>query len=338
MKELIRELTSCYGVSGDEGKITALLKDRLSEYGRVYTDAMNNVKCAIPGTGPKILLNAHIDQIGFIVLGIDDDGFIKVAKSGGIDRRALLSRTVTIWGKHPLTGVISCQPPHLLNHDAYKKAPDISDISIDVGLTKEEVQTLVSPGDRATLQYQYHELLGSRISASYMDDRSGVASILRCLELIKKSGAKPNLLIAFSAQEEVGTRGGRVLAFDEAVDEAIAVDVSFAMTPDSDAYRCGELGKGPMIGVSPVLCRDIYSALQKIADEAQIPFQLEVMGGETGTDADVISVTGAGIKMGLLSIPLRYMHTPVETADINDIENTAELLSRYVIGKAGEKV
>lgn len=335
IKSLI-ELSSEYAPSGDENGFATKLCEILSNYGKSRVDIMNNVICEINGKGKHVLLDAHLDQIGFVVTSIDGKGFLKVAKCGGIDRRALLSHEVSVWSKEEISGIISCQPPHLLTGDSNKKSIDFSELSIDIGMTKEQAENSVSVGDRVTLKYSQSKLLGGNLSASFLDDRSGIASILMAIDLLEKSNVDAHLTIVFSSQEEVGTRGAGVVAFDVQADEAIVVDVSFALTPDSNSMQCGELGKGPMIGVSPILSKDIYFRLKEIARGENIPFQLEVMGDVTGTNADVISICKSGVKTGLLSIPLRYMHTPVETICLKDVENTALLISKYIAKIGGE--
>lgn len=332
----LTELTSAYGPSGDEGAISALLGEKLRPYGSVTIDNMHNVICSIHGVGTHFLLDAHIDQIAFVVTGIDDKGFLKVAKAGGIDPRALLGHEVCVWGDQPLPGIISCQPPHLLTADSYGKSIVLSDLSVDVGLSKEQAEAQITLGDRVTLQYQQCSLLNNVLSASYLDDRSGVTAILLALEQLKRRGAQNPMTVIFSSQEEVGTRGAAVAAFGKEADEAIVVDVSFALTPDSDPAMCGKLGDGPMIGIAPVLSKEIYQGLIRAAAANEIPYQLEVMGETTGTNADVISTTGRGIKTGLISIPQRYMHTPIEAVSLHDVNAVADLITSYLLSKGGE--
>lgn len=327
--DLLKSLTTAVGVSGAENSVTDLLKGLLSPYGTVTVDNLGNVYCKIGEKGPHILLDAHIDEIGFIVKEITADGFIKVSNIGGIDRRMLLSAEVSVWGDREYRGVISTLPPHLQKKDDERKAPDIDEIAIDVGMTKEQAEKCISLGDRVTFKRNFTKLLGNQISSSVLDDRCGVASIILALDELKKINA--NVTVMFSSQEEVGTRGARVGAYDRAVDEAIVVDVSFGYSPMCKKTDCGEMGKGPMIGMSPILDRTIARELVKAAKENDIPYQIEVMGGgHTGTNADVISISEYGIKTSLISIPEKYMHSPVEVADISDVENTSKLIVAYV--------
>lgn len=331
--KLLKELTSAAGVSGSEEHIVKLLKDKLEPYGEVSVDAMNNVYCTF-GEGYHFLLDAHIDEIGLIVTEITDDGFIKVSKCGGVDNRMLLGCEVSVWGKQEIKGVISTLPPHLQTADDEKKVPDIKDISIDTGLTTDELNNLISLGDKVTFKRNFTELLNNRISTSCLDDRSGVAAIMMCLDRLKKLPCR--ITVMFSSQEELGTRGAKIGPYSKNVDEAISVDVSFAYSPGCNRADCRELGKGAMIGFSPILDKSISNRLADIAEKQSIPFQREIMSGRTGTNADVISISESGIKTALISIPERYMHQPVEVIDIADINSVVDLICAYISERAGE--
>lgn len=327
--DLLKKLTTAVGVSGCENGIADVLTEILSEYGKVEVDSLSNVYCRIENEGTHILLDAHLDEIGFIVKAISDDGFIKVSNVGGIDKRMLLASEVSVWGDKEYRGVISTLPPHLQKADDERKAPDIDEVAIDVGLSKEQAEKGISLGDRVTFKRNFTKLLGNQVSASVLDDRCGVAAILLALDELKKINA--NITALFSSQEEVGTRGAKVGAFNRDIDEAIVVDVSFGYSPLCKKSECGELGKGSMIGFSPILDREMSNAFVNVANENDIPYQIEVMGGgNTGTNADVISISECGIKTALLSIPEKYMHSPIEVIDITDVENTAKLISSYV--------
>lgn len=331
--ELLKELTSAIGVSGAEDEISSLLKKKLSAYGTVETDAMNNVICTF-GEGYHFLLDAHIDEIGLIVTDITDDGFVKFSKCGGIDLRKLPAYEVEILGKEHVKGIISTKPPHLQSDDEHNKAPKLSDLSIDTGYTKEELEKKISLGDRIIFKRNFTELLNTQISSSCLDDRSGVASILMCLDELKKLPCKVTVL--FSSQEEVGTRGAKTGAFGRNIDEAISIDVSFAFTPGCDADECGKIGAGAMIGFSPTLDKAMSKALVETAKEEGISYQCEIMNGRTGTNADVITICERGIKTALISIPEKYMHQSVEIMDTKDVEAVSHLICAYIKKRVGE--
>lgn len=333
--DLLKRLTETVGVSGAEDlTLTKVLTEILSEYGEVSTDSMNNVFCTF-GEGYHFMLDAHIDEIGFIVKEITDDGFVKVDKCGGIDNRMLLASEVSIWGKQEIKGVISTLPPHLQKTGDEKNPVDISEIAIDIGMSKMEAEKLISLGDRVTFKRNFTPLLNNQLSSSCLDDRSGVAAIILAAEKLKNIPAKITLMC--SSQEEVGTRGAKIGPFSKKVDEAIVVDVSFAYSPLCKKEECGEISKGPMIGISPVISKSLSDSLIKTAKRNDIPYQLEIMGGgHTGTNADVISVSETGIKTALVSIPEKYMHSPIEVVDVVDVENTANLIAAYITERVGE--
>ena len=268
--ELLKKLTSAVGVSGMENNVSALLADMLKQYGEVTVDDMNNVVCTF-GKGKHFLLDAHLDEIGFIVKAITNDGFIKVDKCGGIDERMLLASEVSVWGKKEVRGVISNLPPHL-QKSGEKKPPKIDEIAIDVGMTKAEAEKVISIGDRVTFKRNFNELVGTQVCSNVLDDRSGVASILLAVEKLKNVDAK--ITVCFSSQEEVGTRGAKTVAYGKDVDEAIVVDVSFGYTPMCKKSDCGEIGKGVMIGVAPILDSAMSHKMQEIAKTKNIPYQI----------------------------------------------------------------
>jgi putative aminopeptidase FrvX len=287
--------------------------------------------------GEHLLIDAHIDEIGFVVTNIDDEGFLRVGKVGGPDLRILLGHEVTVFGSEPLFGLFCCRPPHLSNAEDYKKAPSVDELAIDIGRSKESAAALVSPGDFVTLRCEPARLKNGLITGKALDNRAGVAAVLRTLKLLQGKKLNIGLTAVLSISEELGERGAKAAAFGAAPTQAIVIDTSFAMTPDSPREKCGELFKGPMIGVSPVLSHEITSQLFALASEKGIPYQTEVMSGDTGTNSDAISVTRSGVSTGLLSIPLRYMHTACEVVAIQDIENTAQLAAAYILSIGGEE-
>ncbi len=276
-----------------------------------------------------VLIEAHIDEVGMIVTHIDDNGFLTVANCGGIDVKTLPSLPVVIHGKKEVKGVFCSTPMHLSKKEECFN--DISEVKIDTAL-KEKAKDYINVGDFVTYDVKSASLLGSRVTAKSLDDRAGCAVLLSLAERLSKEELPVNVILLFSDAEELGLRGARTAVFDMDVNEAIAVDVSFAYAPDLPAHKCGTISKGAMIGISPVLSSAVYKKLLKIASEEGFAYQTEVMGGTTGTDADVISVTKGGIPCGLVSIPIRNMHSSSEVADINDIISCTELIYKYIIG------
>lgn len=336
IKSSLIKLCGANGVSGDEKAASQLALEMLKDFtDDCCIDKFGNVIGHI-GEGkegrPTLLLDAHIDQIGLIVTFIDDNGFIRVSKCGGVDRRVLAAQTVTVYGKKEIKGVISVLPPHVKKDG--DKVAQIDELVIDTGYSKAELEQIVSLGDRITVDNKPAELLNGRICAPACDDRAGVICILYALSLLKGKELNYNLDVSFTSQEETGERGAKIAAFNLDPDICLEMDVSFAYTPDSERHKCGELGKGVMIGVAPSLSKRLSKELIAIAKEKEIPYSLEVMGGETGTNADAIGVAKGGAECGTLSIPLRYMHTPVEVVDPKDIEAIGRLI--YEFAKEGE--
>lgn len=331
LKKLCFRLTEPVGISGTETEACKAACELLSEYMPVTIDRMNNVKGRLEGRGKHILLDAHIDRIGLIVRGISEKGFVLFDRCGGTDPRTLVGNEVTVFGEKPLFGVVCSVPPHLSDGD--DKLPKVTKMAVDVGLTKEEAEKLIFPGDRIVINSRQHSLLGDKIAASGLDDRAGVASILRCLEILKGKNYDANLTVMFSSREEIGGMGAQTGSFECGADEAVVVDVSFGASPCVNKDEGGEIGKGVMIGFSPVLDHEMSKKLVSVAKEKDIAFQTEVMGRSTGTNADDISSNSGGIKTALLSIPLRSMHTPVEVISVSDVEMTARLMAEYIMAQ-----
>lgn len=336
LKNICFELAAAAGTSGDEIAACETAKKYLSEYLPCKIDRLGNVIGTIGEGKIHILLDAHIDQIGLVVRGIDEKGFILVDKVGGMDLRVLTGAEVIVQGKEDLFGVICSVPPHLQSKDDGKETLDIKTMAVDIGYTKDKIENLVSIGDRITMRNCQYQLLNGNISSSSFDDRCSVAAILRALELTKNKIPNLKLTVLFSTQEETGGSGAKVGAFSAMPDYAIAVDVGFGDDPYTDKTQTISLGKGPSIGISPTLDRELTLELVNISKEKSIPYQHDVMGGRTGTNADSITTTGCGVKTALLSIPLRYMHTANEIINLEDVENTAKLIAEFLIKKEAE--
>lgn len=333
--ETLRRLCEADGVSGDEGAASKAAAELLAAYtSDVKIDDFGSVIANIPAEDPNaplLLLDAHIDQIGMIVTHITDEGFVRVDRCGGIDRRLLLAQAVVIHGTKPITGIVGTLPPHLTSGEDTKKVVEMDEVAIDTGYSKEELLRWVAPGDRVTYVSDFTELQNGRVTSRSLDDRAGVASILNALERLKGKPMGFSLAVVFSCQEETGGFGAASTSFRVKPDAAIAVDVSFAHTADADERKCGKMGEGAMIGISPILNRGMYDELVSIARTRRILWQPEVMGGRTGTNADEITVTAGGIRTALLSIPLKYMHTPVEVVQVSDVEAVGDLIAQYVL-------
>lgn len=335
IKQITASLISGAGVSGAEYAHSEAEK-LLVEFAEVKRDASGSILATIGNGTPHIMLDAHLDRIGLIVTAIDETGFLRVDKCGGCDARVLSAADVTVWGKEPLYGVVTSTPPHLAKSDSGSSAPAFDSIYVDLGLSADKARELVSVGDRITIDAPFRCLSDNVITGAALDDRIGMAAIIRVLDILKDKKPRAKISILFSVQEETTEAGGKTGAFGISPDEAIAVDVSFARAPSVSETQGAEMGKGGMICISSSLSAEMSRELIAAAKEQSIPYQTEVCPSSTGTNADVISVTKSGIKTGLVSIPIRNMHTQAEVADIRDVESTAQIIAAYILKKGEE--
>ena len=328
LKELLIKLADADGVTGLDGALDVAEKE-LSSIGKVSRDNMGGLAAEIKGKRDyTILLDAHIDEIGMMVTAIDD-GFIRVAKCGGIDVRTLVSQEVIIHGKENIFGVFCSIPPHLKNEN--NSLPDIDEMGIDIGLSKDETEKIISIGDRVSFRQKAVSLINDRITGKSLDNRAGCAAVIEAAKLLCADGEPPcNIIVSLSAQEELGLRGAGTATYNYFPNEAIVVDVSFGAFQGIPSQKTGKLSKGPMICISPITDRFMTNNLIDICEKENIPYQREVCGTSTGTNADIISVTKSGVRTALVSVPLLNMHTAAETISMSDVENTAKLIADYV--------
>lgn len=326
IKDILMELSAAKhaGGRGDALKIAENALSGIADTERRGASLIATIKGESDYT---ILFDAHIDEIGFIVTGVYG-GFVKVAKSGGVDIRTLPASEVVIHGKHDVNGVFATLPPHLKSGE--DKLPELADMVVDTGY--DSLEGIVEPGDLVSFRRCPRELANGRITGKSLDDRAGVAALIGAAGILKGKKLPCTVMLLFSDQEELGCLGAQTAAFAISPDEAVAVDVSFGDGPDIPPDKCGKLDGGPMIGISPVLSYDITEKLKETAENEEIGFQLEAMGGRTSTNADVIALSKSGVPCGLVSIPLRNMHTAAEVVSVNDVEAVAKLLADYALG------
>jgi putative aminopeptidase FrvX len=338
---LARELTNFCCPTGFEDDIRRYLVDRLSGKCTVETDSMGNVIATVQGTGTeprrRLLLTAHMDEIGFMISYITKDGFLRVAPLGGQDNRILPGQRVTAFSeKGRFNGIIAEKPIHLLDDDEKKKVVKDEDILIDVGASsKDEVNEFLSIGDFVTFQQQCEWLgRGNLFSCKAGDDRMGVLVLLLALEQFALDPPVAwDVIGVFSAQEEAGVRGITVSAYRVEPDVAIVLETGHAIDyPGISKDRFGdiELGNGPAISVGPNLHPRLTKFIIKTAQSHGIPYQVKVDSGPTGTDARQVQVTRKGVATGLIRVPLRYMHTNVEVVSPADVLKAIELLEKVV--------
>ena len=328
--DLIAQLAGLRGISGRESAVGETAAALLRKYvpDAVFRDGSVTAHFGQDSSKPTVLLCAHLDQVGFLVTDVTPDGFLRIGAVGGIDRRILLGQRVTVLGDQPYDGVISILPPHLLKGD--QAVPEDGQLCVDLGVSSAEALAgKVRRGDAVYYGTVCQQLCGDRMTGPALDDRCGVAALILAAEQLAQADLPCNVTFIFSGQEERGSRGAKLAAYSECADYSIAVDVTFGMAHGEDPRECMTLGKGPAIGISSVLSPELSDALTAAADHAQIPHQLEVMPGRTGTDADALALAPGGAAAGTVSIPLRNMHTPVEVISLRDVELTAALLVQF---------
>jgi endoglucanase len=339
LRELLSALCPLPGPSGFEGPVTAraaeLLRPLVDE---VQIDRMGNLlgirRCGVPGA-KRLLLDAHLDEIGLITLGAEE-GFLRFRAIGGVDPRMLPDREVTILTDPPLFGVVACLPPHVQKAgDADKSAP-IPQLYIDTGLSQEEAARRIPAGTPCVFRQGCFPLGARQLCGKAMDDRACFVTLLRAAELLKDKKLDVDLYILGSTREEVAYGGAASAVWANAPDCCVAVDVTHGKTPDSPKGRVFDLGGGPAVGMGPNMTRWMTQRLLDKAKAAEIPVQHEVMEGSSGTNGWDMQIAREGVATAVLSLPLKYMHTPVETLDLGDMENVAALLAAFVEGLGEE--
>lgn len=336
-RDRIMKIAALRGVAGREHRAAESLCEMLKPFA---PDAVCRDGSVIGHIGdfadhskPRLMLCAHLDQVGFFVTDITDDGFVRIGAVGGIDRRLLAGQPVILCTQsgEELFGVISILPPHLTKGDS--TVPEWEQFCVDFGFASADAaKEKITLGDAVYFAHQPMQLLHDRITAPALDNRCGVVAVLGAAEQIAalpKDALPCAVTVVFSAQEERGSRGARIAATEEQPDIAIAVDVTFAMSHGEKPYGCMTLGKGPAIGISSTLDEALSQALICTAVAVGIPYQKEIMPDGTGTDADLLALAPGGAAAATVSIPLQYMHTPVEIIDCGDVAQTAALLAAF---------
>ncbi len=329
LREMLERLTAAPGPAGREDAAADVAAELLQSLGEVSRTTLGSVVCKLPcgsADAPLILLEAHLDQVGLVVTTIED-GFLRIANCGGLDRRLLPATPVVVHtAGGPRKGVVCSVPPHLKEEG--DKPPKLEEMAIDVGYTQERATELFAPGDAITLDVQgCIELQNGRVSSMALDDRAGCAAVIHAAQLVARQGSKNRVAVLLSAMEEVGGHGAATAAYGLDPQRSYCVDVSFGDWPGVAPHKSGKLGGGPMLGYAPILSRSLNARLHELAEREGITLQREVMGGVTGTNADKIAIARGGVATALLSIPLRHMHTGAETIVFSDLEDTARLLA-----------
>ena len=333
IKPILQQLTQARGPSGGEGEAAKLVARLMAPLCQdVSIDAVGNVVGVKPGSGPeprpKVMLMAHLDEIHLTVSAIDG-AFLRFVQNG-YDPRTLVGAQVTVLGKEPLPGVIGDLPPHLMTAKDRKRMPDIDELVIDLGMETAQVAELVRVGDQVVLDGPFQELLGDRVASKALDDRLLVTTILATLDELQRVEHPCDVIAVASVQEEFSGLGAETATWGQHPDLAIALDVTFARQPGMLEEKTFPLGGGPAIAMGPNLHPRISHKLLDLAESLEIPHEVDVQPSRTGTDAWDIQVTAGGVSTGLVSIPVRNMHTAVEVTDLKDVTRTARLLAAFL--------
>jgi endoglucanase len=335
--EVLRGLLTAPGPSGYEQAPAAVFREACAEFAEVTHDTVGSTVARVVGTagGPVLAIVGHIDEIGLIVHHIDDDGFLWFSSVGGWDPVILVGQRLEIATRTgPVTGVVGKKPIHLLNEEERRKAPELKHLHIDIGAKDgDDARSMVRVGDVAVIAGEPVELPNDRVISRSMDNRLGVYVAYEAARLVAEAGGAPGDVCALAvAQEEITFAGARTTAFSLDPDLAIAVDVTFATdAPDTNEKELGRhrFGTGPVLQRGATLDPQVFELMHEAAEAEGIPFTVTASGRSTGTDADALHSSRGGVPSGVVSVPLRYMHTPVEMVQLDDVQNAAKLIAAF---------
>jgi endoglucanase len=333
----LKQIVDTPGPSGYEQQVQKVYREQVRRYAdEVRTDVMGNVfAIKNPEGRPRVMLAGHADEIGFIVRYINDEGFLYFGQVGGHDAIVTVGQRVYVHTRNgPVLGVLGRKAIHLLDQDERTKVPKTDDLWIDIGVgNKKEAEELVQIGDCVTYAQDLQRLQGDRATARSFDNKMGCFIVAEAMRLLADKRLACAVYGVATVQEEIGLRGARTSAFGIDPLVGLATDVGHAMDyPGADKKKVGDvkLGGGPIIARGANINPKVFDLLVRTAKESDIPYQIEAAPGGTGTDANAMQISRAGMATGLISVPLRYMHTPCEVMALEDIENAAKLMAGFV--------
>ena len=333
---LLQELAALPGVAGSESPVAELIADCIRQRGGdVRTDSTGNVMGLFEGSHRcrrRVMISAHMDQVGLMITDVIEGGFLKFTAIGSIDPRILPGVEVNVHGTRTASGIIGTRPPHLVPEEERRKPIPMEDLFIDTGMGEKESKDIFRPGCVASFRMPPKPLVEGSFSSPGLDNRVGVAVALMAAGLAGQYGHADDIVVVATAQEELGMRGATVAAYSLKPNLGLAVDVTFASMGSEPEPKTVPMGKGPAIGIGPHLNPKLASQLKECAQRHSIQHQMEPLPSATGTDASALQISRSGIPTGLVSIPIRYMHSPVETVRWKDIEDSAELVGRFLSG------
>jgi putative aminopeptidase FrvX len=337
LKAFLKQMISLPGLSGHEGPIRAVIASAWTPLvDELSTSPLGSLHGLKRGSGPeprpRILLAAHMDAIGMMVTRVTSDGFLYLTEVGGVDPRILPAQPVTVHGRRDLPGVIGQPPDHLLPPALNGKPISMQHLVVDTGLSAEEVNQLVRPGDLVSFASQPLELPDDLLAGHTLDNRASVAAVTACLEELQSLRHAWDVYAVATVQEEETLGGGLTSPFDIRPTIAVAIDVTFAKGPGVSDYRGRGLEKGVALGWGPNTHPAVFERFKTTADRLDLPYEIEVHARYSGTDAMGMQIVAEGIPTMVLSIPLRYMHTPVEVISMKDVQRAGRLMSQVIAG------
>lgn len=329
-RKLIEELTNVYAATSEESVLHPLITKELSNYVDEIKTLKNGSIYALKKGKPgkySLMFDAHLDEVALFVTGITEEGFLRVYTKS-IDLKVLPGSIVCVHGEQEFKGIIGLKPYHLESEEETKKAVPIDKLFVDCGMDKENAEKLIPIGSSITFMPGFSSL-NKLISNKSLDDRVGVYTIIEVLKSLQRKLPLINIIGHFSSQEEITGLGAITSTYALKPDFAIAIDATFGTSPNESERKTRKMGKGPVIFIGPSSDRIINKKLFAVADKFNIHLQQEI-GILSGTDATEIQLVGRGVPVGIISIPLRYMHTPIEVIDPTDVDKTVNLLSLFI--------
>lgn len=337
-KSFLKDLLNAPSPSGYERPAQDVVRAFAGDFAdEVTTDWHGNVVAAVnPGGSPRIMLAGHCDQIGLLVKFIDDEGYLRVNPIGGWDVQILLGQRLQVWTKHgPLSGVIARKPIHLLTPEERKQVPQMSELWIDIGADDgAQARELVEIGDPVTLELGFQELQNNRACAPGMDNKVGVWVVMNALQRVAAGKPQAAVFAVSTVQEEIGLRGARTSAYTLDPQLGIAVDVTHATDCpgiDKNEHGAVSIGSGPVVFRGPNINPAVHSQLRSLSEEHNIPIQVNGISKPASNDGNALQISRGGLATGIIGIPNRYMHSPVEVVSLSDLENAAELIGRFCL-------
>jgi endoglucanase len=337
-KDFLSSLSEASGISGYEAPVRELVRAEFAQYtSELRVDAMGSLIALARGErSPEtprrsIMLAGHMDEIGLLVTKLEK-GFLRFATVGGFDLRVLLGQEVVVHGQQDLPGIIGTRPPHVLSAEEREQIVPLDRLFIDVGLSADQLEKQVRVGDVITLQSKFSELSNNLVSGKAFDDRAAVVCIASCLLHLSTLKHAWDVYAVATVQEEVGLKGALTSSFGIAPDIGIAIDAGHGNMLGVSEVDTVTIGGGPALGLGPNIHPLMYTRLMETAKANEIPYQSDPIPGRSGTDAWAMQIAREGLPTALISIPLRYMHTTVETLSLKDLERIGRLLAHFIAG------